>query len=165
MQRIFDNLSPYFVNTYSFLAGTIAAICGYFLPIKDILQLMVLLFIMDVLFGAWRSKKIDKKRFSTKIIWETTMPRMLISVVLVIFAYMWDTTYSMEFVQIYKIVGWFISGVVLYSIAENGYKITKWGVFMQIGKLLKKKIEGETGEKVDKDDLLNEMKKEDETNQ
>ena len=37
---------------------------------------------------------------------------------------------------------------------------------MQIGKLLKKKkIEGETGEKVDKDDLLNEMKKEDETNQ
>ena len=150
MQRFTQD--AYFINLYSALTGLAMSVLGYFLPIKDILHLMVLLFIADILLGVWRSKKIDKRRFSTKIIWETTVPRMLISIILVIMAFMWDTTYSMEFIQLHKLVGWFISGVLMYSIADNGYKVTKWGVFMQIGKLLKKKIESETGQELDKND-------------
>ncbi len=165
MQRIFDYLNPAYDRVSQYVAGCAAAFVGYFLPVYDMAKFVVVLFIIDFLVGLWNSKKNSKKKFSGKLFWESVMVRMFLSVMLIMMLYQWDETYSQEYVSTYKIVAWFISGALIWSIAENAYRITKWGVFMQIGKLLKKKIEGETGEKVDKDELLDEMKKEDETNQ
>ena len=56
-------------------------------------------------------KKVEGERFSVKIIWDHTMPRMLISVVLVLGAFMWDEVFNQTAIQTYKVIGWFISGV------------------------------------------------------
>lgn len=58
---------------------------------------------------------------------------------------MWDSVFSQELVKTYKIVGWFISGVLLWSIAENGYQITKWSVFPKLGNLFRTKVNEATG--------------------
>jgi len=156
MQRFINACEPYLTNVYALMAGVATTVIGYFLPVKDILHLMIVLFIIDVFFGQWKARKVKKEKFEVKKIWETTMPRMLISIVLVLGAYSWDVTYKQEFISTYKIVGWFISGVLLYSIAENGYKITKWGFFLNISDLLKKKIKEQTD--------IDIKKQEDETN-
>ena len=132
-------------NAYVFFTGCMISMLGYFLPIKDIAHLLILFFMLDVLFGYTAARKLRKERFSVKIIWNHTMPRMLISLVLIIGAYMWDKTYNQNVICTYKVVGWFISGVLLYSIAENGYQITKWSVFPKIGNMFKTNVKDKTG--------------------
>lgn len=134
-----------FSNTYAVVCGFLASILGYFLPVKDIVHLLILFFILDVFFGYWAAHKLRGERFQVKIIWNHTMPRMLLSIVLILGAFMWDKTYSQSVVCTYKVVGWFISGVLLYSIAQNGYKITRWGVFTKIAQLFNKKAKEQTG--------------------
>ncbi|MFO7864381.1 MAG: phage holin family protein [Salinivirgaceae bacterium] len=139
MQQIIDSLSTFINNSYAFLVGIATSVIGYFLPVRDIVHLLILFFMLDVIFGYWAAKKLRGERFSVKIIWRYTMPRMLISLVLILGAFMWDTVYCQEFISTYKIIGWFISGVLLYSIAQNGYKITKWSVFPKIGNIFSDK--------------------------
>lgn len=131
------SLHSFFCNTYALLAGLIVSFLGYLMPVKDIVHLLVLFFILDVAFGYWAARVLRGERFSVKIIWEHTMPRMLVSIVLITGAYMWDKVYDQNIFSTYKIIGWFISGVLLYSIADNGYKVTKWGVFSKIRNLFK----------------------------
>lgn len=92
-------------KAYAMLSGLFMSILGYFLPVKDIVHLLILFFILDVFFGFWAAKKLRKERFSVKIIWSHTIPRMLISIVLILGAYMWDSTYQQDLVSTYKIVG------------------------------------------------------------
>lgn len=136
-------------NAYALVAGLIITVVGYFIPVKDIVHLLILFFILDVVFGYCAARKLRNERFSVKIIWEHTMPRMLISIVLISGAFLWDSVYKQEVVSTYKIIGWFISGVLLYSIAENGYQITKWGVFPKIGSLFRAKIQDDMGMDID----------------
>lgn len=132
-------------NAYAMLSGLFMSILGYFLPVKDIVHLLILFFVLDVFFGFWAAKKLRKERFSVKIIWSRTIPRMLVSIVLILGAYMWDSTYQQDFVSTHKVVGWFISGVLLYSIAENGYHITKWAMFPKLANLIGNKLKDKTG--------------------
>lgn len=136
-------------DMYAMCAGLSMSVLGYFLPVKNIVHLLIFFFAVDVIFGFWAARKLRGERFSVKIIWSHTIPRMLISIVLIIGAYMWDSVYSQELVCTYKLIGWFISGVLLYSIAENGYQITKWSVFPKIGNLFKKNVKDNTGLDVD----------------
>lgn len=92
-------------NAYAMLSGLFMSILGYFLPVKDIVHLLILFFVLDVFFGFWAAKKLRKERFSVKIIWSHTIPRMLVSIVLILGAYMWDSTYQQDFVNTYMKVG------------------------------------------------------------
>lgn len=142
------------LNAYALLAGIFTTILGYFLPVKDIVNLLLLFFILDVIFGFWAAKKLRKERFSVKIIWSHTIPRMLISIVLITGAYMWDKTYDQDVVSTYKVIGWFISGVLLYSIAENGYQITKWSIFPKLSGLIQSRVKDSTGMDIESDNEL-----------
>lgn len=135
----------FFKDFYAFLIGCIVSFIGYLLPVKNIVNLLILFFIMDVILGFWAANVLRNERFSVKIIWKHTIPRMLISLILITGAFMWDEVYHQEFVSTYKIIGWFISGVLLYSIAENGYQITKWSAFTKIGSALHTKVKESTG--------------------
>ena len=117
----FDWLEKAVRNLWSFLAGLFTAVIGYMLPVKDIVHVVLFFFLMDIILGYWAAQRLRKEHFSTRIIWKYTMPRMLISIVLIISSYMWDTVFKQEFVSTYKIIGWFISGVLIYSIAKNGF--------------------------------------------
>ena len=127
-------------KTWAYICGAFTSILGYFLPLKNIVTVLMIFFILDVIFGYWNARKNKKQKFQVGIIWNHTIPRMLSSIVLILGAYMWDTTYNQTVVCTYKIIGWFISGMLLYSIAENGYKITKWGIFHKISKQIEKEV-------------------------
>lgn len=138
-------LHYFFKDFYTVIIGGLTSFIGYLLPIKDIVHLLVLFFIADVVFGYWAARNIRKERFSVKIIWEHTMPRMLVSIVLVTGTFMWDRVYEQDLVSTHKIIGWFVSGVLLFSIAQNGYKITKWSVFSKLGGMIGDKLKDDTG--------------------
>ena len=133
-------LSYFFKNTYVVLVSSIISFLGYLTPVKDIVHLTIGFFICDVIFGYWKAKVINKEKFSVKIIWGHTIPRMAISLVLITGAFLWDKVYEQDLVSTYKIIGWFISGVLLCSIADNGYKITKWRTFQRIGSMVNNKM-------------------------
>jgi phage-related holin len=149
----FDWLHQAACNFWQFSVGVFTTIIGYFIPIQDIVHLVLFFFLLDIIFGAWAANKIRKEKFSTKIIWKYTMPRILISLVLIITSYMWDTTFHQEILSTYKLIGWFISGVLIYSIAKNGYKITSWKIFPEISHLIEHRIEDATGIDIDKDNI------------
>lgn len=127
------------------LFGTFTAIIGYFLPIKDLVHMVILFFVIDMLFGYWAARKLRGEKFSTKIVWRTTFPRMLISVILILLAFLWDTTCKQMYLPTYNIIGWFIAGILLFSIGKNAFKITNWEGFKLLSILFKKKVKDETG--------------------
>lgn len=153
----------FFSNVNAICVGIFSSIIGYFVPVKDIVNVLLLFFLLDMIFGYLAARKGKKrggkecKRFSVKIIWNTTIPRALISIIIVMAAYMWDSTYNQDVVNTYKAIGWFISGVLIFSIAENGFILTKWGIFLKIREFIRSKIKGETEqdpevtEKIDKE--------------
>jgi len=119
--------------------GVAGVIIGYFLPILDVVMLLTVCFILDVLIGFWKAKKIDGEKFQSKKIWDKTVPRMTIAFTLILLTFMLDTVYYMETIKLHRVVGYFFSGIVIASIAQNGYALTKWGVFLEIEKLIKRK--------------------------
>jgi len=135
-----DTLSDWLRIVWGFVSGTFMAIIGYFLPVKNIVHLVILFFLLDVIFGYWAARKVRGESFSARIIWQTTMPRMIISLVLIMGAYMWDDVFQQEMVCTYKVIGWFICGVLLANIIQNGYRITKWDMFLRLGQYFKIKI-------------------------
>jgi hypothetical protein len=135
-----DTLSDWLRIVWGFVSGTFMAIIGYFLPVKNIVHLVILFFLLDVIFGYWAARKVRGESFSARIIWQTTMPRMIISLVLIMGAYMWDDVFQQEMVCTYKVIGWFICGVLLANIIQNGYRITKWDMFLGLGQYFKIKI-------------------------
>ncbi len=141
-----------FSNVWAVICGLFTACIGYFMPVFDVMLLLIFLFAIDVVFGYWAAKKLRGEKFSKTIIWKTTMPRMLVSVVLILCFFMWDMTYKQDFVATYRVAGWFISGIIIYSIAQNGYSVTKWEGFPLLGMFLKKKIQDNTGIDISKKD-------------
>lgn len=139
-EHVYKAFKAFVHDLHTMCAVFIVSVLGYFLPIKDIMNLLIFFFVLDVFFGYLAARKLRNERFSVKIIWNHTIPRMLVSIVLVTAAYMWDTIYNQDFVKTYKIIGWFISGVLLVSIAMNGYKITKWSIFLFVGHLVGKNL-------------------------
>jgi hypothetical protein len=154
MEQLTEAVHDMFSNFYAVIAGIFTGIIGYLLPVRDIVHLMVFFFILDVIFGYWAARVRGRKqgrnvRFSASIVWKTTMPRMVISLMLVIAAYLWDTVFTQDFVGTYKVIGWFISGVLLFSIFQNGYIITDWAMFPKMSKILAKRIKDATGMDID----------------
>ena len=141
LNSLFDTADGF----WKFVCGISATILGYFLPIKDLVHLVILFFILDMLFGYWAARRLRGEKFSTRIVWRTTFPRMLISLVLIIMAYLWDTTCKQQWLPTYNLIGWFISGVLIFSIAKNGFKITQWQGFLNLENVFRKKFSDETG--------------------
>lgn len=132
--------------------GMIGVAIGYFLPIKDMINFIVILFIFDVLFGYLKARAMSgpafgtpKVTFSTAIVWKTTMPRLGLSLLLLMLTFQWDTVFNQQVLSTYNTVGWFISGMLIISIGKNGFKITQWKVFNSITELLVGRIKDQTG--------------------
>ena len=145
MRHILKWLNDLAINSYAVISGVLTSILGYFIPVRNIVHLLLLFFILDMLIGAWAAVRVKGEKFSMKIVWNTTIPRMLLSIVLILASYMWDTVFNQNLVCSYKIIGWFISGVLLYSIAKNSWLITKWAVFIKLAGLFRSRMKDETG--------------------
>ena len=130
---------------WSFVSGTFMTILGYFIPIKDIFLLLVLFFVADAVCGFLAARKLHKAAFSQKKIWNTTVPRLGGSLVLIMLAFMWDDVYDQNTMHSYIVIGWFLSGILLAKIAYNLYHITKWDVFLGLGKYFTAKATENSG--------------------
>ena len=138
-----------FSNVYAMVSGFLMAIFGYLFPIFDILLFLTILFALDVFFGAWKSRKLNKQRFSWKIVWNTTFPRMAIAFVLIVCAKVWDSIATQTLVDTPKVIGLIFAGALMWSIAENGYYITKWFAFKVAAVKFGKIVKDETGMEID----------------
>lgn len=154
IKEVINATIEWVLNIPNIAMGLMGTIFGYFLPVKDVVHIMVSLFILDAIFGFLAAKKgkvrkgAHSKKFSVSIIWETTIPRMLISVILIMAFFLWDTMGQQDVVNTYKWVGWFISGVLIFSIAENGFIITKWSTFLRLRDMIKGKVNESTNEDI-----------------
>ena len=72
-----------------------------------------------------------------KKVWDGTIIRMLFSIVLIVLLYLWGDLYQTSMETSYKIVGGFISGVVIVSIIQNMYKLTRWSLFIELIEFVK----------------------------
>jgi hypothetical protein len=138
-------------NIWSLICGTFFATIGNLIPIKNIVHAVLFFFFLDVIFGYLAARKLRGEHFSTGIVWKYTVPRMLISIVLIISTYMWDTTFGQDYVATYNLVGWFISGILIYSIVKNSYRITRWMPFKDLSIALKNRVKSETGLNIEED--------------
>lgn len=137
---MFNHVFDSFRSAGSIAGGLFATLLSYFLPVRDIVHFMLILFFLDVIIGYWAARKTRGERFSSKIIWVTTIPRMVLSTLLILALFMWDNIYAQDLVSTYKSAGWFISGVLIVSIAKNARKITNWDAFFSIQQLFENKF-------------------------
>jgi phage-related holin len=148
--RFLDWIYNVLFDTYNCCFALAVSFLGYMLPIKNAIHLILFFFFLDVLFGVWAAKKVRKERFKTAIIWQKTIPRAFISIIIIMAAYMWDTVFEQSWIQTYMVIGWFISGVLLLSITKNAAELTKWSGFTAIGNIIKKEVKEKTDQDVEK---------------
>lgn len=137
-------------DAYNVIFAIIVSALGYFSPIKNAIHLVLFFFLLDVFFGVWAAKKVRKERLRPRLIWEKTIPRSFMSIVIIIATYLWDTTFGQDWVQTYMLVGWFISGVLILSITKNAADITHWSGFLAIGNIIRREVKDKTGEDAQK---------------
>jgi phage-related holin len=139
-----------FLNTlYDFIVAIFLTIIGYLLPLKNMAHLVLFFFFLDVIYGYLADRKQNGARFKTAIVWAKTVPRIILSIVLLIMAFMLDEVCSQEYIQTYKVVGWFICSLLFLSILKNGYIVTQWAAIPLIGKLIEKRIEKQTDTEIE----------------
>lgn len=135
-----------------FIGGVLMSFIGILLPVKDMVLFITILFIIDVAAGFWKARKFYRAKFKACIIWEKTMPRWLFSVIILVILFYWDKIHHQDFVKTYYVGGYFLSGTIIASVAQNALKITGWTVFKGLENIITKNVENKTGEKISKDE-------------
>ena len=135
------------------LGALIVAFAGYFSPLSHVAHLVLIFFAVDVLYGWLADKKLNKAPFKPSIVWQKTMPRVLLSITLLILSFIIDKETGQTWIDTYRVIGWAICGLLFMSILKNGYIVTNWGAIKSIDKWAKKKIKDETGIDIKDSDL------------
>ncbi|MPN14645.1 hypothetical protein SDC9_161972 [bioreactor metagenome] len=142
-------LRDIFSNGYAVCSGAIASVLGYFLPIRDPVNLLLIFFVVDCIIGYLKNRKLYNQKFSKRKIFETTIPRMMAVTIFMMLLFSLDVTFNQDMVQTYMIVGYFVGGVLLFNIWKNLYELTRWEAFLKIGDILHKSVKDKTGMDVD----------------
>lgn len=154
MINTFSDLSHYIMSA---IAGILGSIFGYFMPVVDVVSLVFAFFILDMVIGYWAARKTRGEKFSTPKVWNTTVPRLLLSIIIILASFAWDEVFSQTVIQTHRSIGWFISGILLYSIIVNGYKITHWVMFSGVADIIKDKLNIKEQDKKNKKESNEEM--------
>lgn len=131
-------------NAYGALSAFFISIIGYFLPIKNMVHLVLLFFLVDMIVGYIAARKLRGEEFNGAIVWSKTIPRAGFSVFFILATYMTDQVFGQDYICLYKLVGWFLCSIVLISISKNAYKLTGWMPFKYIGTITKKEVSKKT---------------------
>lgn len=137
-------MDNFFNTVCDFIVAIFLTIIGYLSPLKNMAHLVMFFFFLDVIYGYLADKKVNGARFKTAVVWAKTVPRIILTILLLIMAFLLDEVSGQEYVQTYKIVGWFICSLLFLSILKNGYIVTQWSAIPLIGKLIEKRIEKQT---------------------
>lgn len=142
MEEFFQNI---YYRTIDLIGTAFFAVLGYFAPVSAVVHVVLGMFVIDVIYGWRASNKLHGMPFKPSIVWTKTMPRMVLSIVLVLAAYMLDVEMHQEWVDTPRIVGWIICGLIFMSILKNGLIVTRWGALKAIQRWAKKEVKDKTG--------------------
>ncbi len=148
--RAFNEFGVKLYEMFVFLLGLFV---GYFSPMKSVVHMVLVFFLVDVIYGWLAAKKLRGESFKPAIVWKKTMPRVLLSLVLLILAYIIDKETKQALINTTSVLGWGISALLFLSIAKNGYIVTKWKSIPILEKWVEDKIEKETGIKIKDEDI------------
>lgn len=142
------NLKSFFIDFWGMLIGVCVSILGYFIPIKDLVHMVILFFIIEMILGYFANKAKGKATntvvmFSLTIVYNKTIPRMFITVLILIMLYLWDTISKQTFVPTYTVMGWFFSGLLILKSTRHAFVLTKWFGFKYAGILITNRIKKE----------------------
>ena len=136
-----QNIKVFFQDVYAITVGLFATLFGYFLPIRDLVHLVILFFILEMFLGYLAAKAKDKMvKFSLTVVYEKTMPRLLISLLIIISSFLWDTVTKQVWVPTYTLLSWFFCGLLLLKMTRHGYIITQWIGFLHASKIIDRKL-------------------------
>lgn len=126
-----QNIKHFFLDYWASIVGLFMSMLGYFLPIRDLVHLVIFFFIIEMITGYYAAKskanlKRKKLNFSLTIVYTKTIPRMFITILILIMAYLWDTVNNQKWVPTYTILGWFFTGILLLKTMRHSYTVTKW---------------------------------------
>lgn len=152
-----EMISEFFDALYYRLADLFGAILvafiGYFSPLSNVVHIVLIFFLVDVIYGWLADRKLNNARFQPGLVWKKTMPRILLSIVLLILSYIIDKETGQNWIDSYRVLGWAICGLLFMSILKNGYIVTNWGAIATIDKWAKRKVKEETGINIKNSDI------------
>lgn len=119
------------------ILGAIASIFGYFAPITGVVGVVTAVILVDFLVGVIAARKKGHAIKSVKM-WRT-VKKLFWSLVVVSLLYASDT--EMGIIQLHKLVGFFIFGYELFSIAESLAYVTDLKLFVYLREIMEDKIE------------------------
>jgi hypothetical protein len=132
------------------LTAIIFAVFAYFAEIKGAIHVMWASFIIDLMIGILVSVRIRKQRISIGKAF-VAFERMAVATAVVLLLYAMDKEMGQTFVKSYNIVAWIICGFMVYSILENGYKLTRSRFLIALKSLINKKVQDNTGVDIEKE--------------
>jgi len=131
----------------NFIAAVFLAIITYFAEIKGTIVVMFAAFCLDLLLGIIASRKVDKEKFKMSKFF-TAIERIMIACLLIMLLFSMGKEMRIA-VDLYNFAAWMVTGFILYSAAENGYRMTGGKFFLMIKNLIRKKVEENTGIDID----------------
>lgn len=151
------NMEDFFQNIYyriiDLIGALFFALVGYFSPISSVVHVVLIFFVLDIFYG-WRADvKINNARFKPSIVWQKSIPRMVLALIAVLSAYMLDTEMKQIWVDSSRFVGFIICGLLFISILKNGLIVTRWGALKVIERWAKKEIKEKTGLDIKDDEV------------
>ena len=136
------------------LTALIFAVLAYFMELRGVINIMAILFVVDIIFGWLKSRKLYGAPFDPSIVWNKSVPRILVSVMVLLLTYSVDKETGQQWVHTANIFGGVFSYLLIASISRNGYHLTGWKIFAVIGLIAKLKIEKEIGVVIEINDLI-----------
>lgn len=150
MEEFFQNFC---YKMLDLIGALFFAFIGYFSPVSHVVHVVIIFFVIDIIYG-WRADvKLNNAKFQPSIVWKKTMPRMVLSIVLLLSAFMIDVEAGQEWIDSYKVIGWIICGLLFMSILKNGMIVTRWGTIAFISRWTRKKVKDVTGITIKESDL------------
>ena len=129
-------------HIYNLLSGVFVAAIGYFLPVREMVHLVIIAITIDLIFGIIAARKREEGIKSRKL-WRT-MYKMIISVIVIALAYSMDKEIGMQ-LQIHRFIAWVITGFEIWSILESAGQITNHKLFRILKSFMEDKVKDVTG--------------------
>lgn len=144
------------LKVWEWIAAASVSVLGYFSPIKNIIHLVLIFFVLDVIWGWLASRKLKKARFQPALVWSVTMPRIALSAVVILGMYAIDNETGQTIVNTPNAAGWIICSLLVVSILRNGFIVTKWEAIPFLSDLVKKRVNLKIEDDIDKEVITKE---------
>lgn len=134
-------------HQYNFLTGILFGIGGYFASVYNIGAVLLGAVLIDLITGIWASRVQGKGIKSKKL--KISVYKLALYYLIVGLVFCIDK--EMGMIQIHKAMAWAICGFEVWSILENGAKITNHRVFRILKRYMEDRVKDNIGVELNED--------------